>query len=70
MARAPNHIVTKRVGNDLHVLMEDDGQDTDLIIEGFYNDPDSALIGLAEDGQYYYYLPDTGKWLIILLNYK
>lgn len=61
IGRAPNHIVTKRVGNDLHVLMEGDGQDSDLIIEGFYNDPDSALIGLAEDGQYYYYLPDTGE---------
>lgn len=31
---APNHIVTKRVGNDLHVSMEDGGKDSDLIIEG------------------------------------
>ena len=23
--RAPNHIITKRVGNDLHVSMEDQG---------------------------------------------
>ncbi|MUG33398.1 GA-like domain-containing protein, partial [Psychrobacter sanguinis] len=58
---APNHIVTKRVGKDLHVSMEDDGQDSDLIIEGFYDDTDSALIGLAENGEYYYYIPDTGE---------
>ncbi|WP_201546888.1 GA-like domain-containing protein [Psychrobacter lutiphocae] len=59
--RAPNHIVTKRVGNDLHLSLEDDSQDSDLIIEGFYEDADSALIGLAEDGQYYYYTPDSGE---------
>ncbi|WP_227673893.1 Ig-like domain-containing protein, partial [Psychrobacter sanguinis] len=59
--RAPNHIVTKRMGNDLHVSMEDEGQESDLIIEGFYNNPDSALIGLAENGEYYYYIPDTGE---------
>jgi hypothetical protein len=41
--------------------MEDDGQDSDLIIEGFYDDTDSALIGLAENGEYYYYIPDTGE---------
>lgn len=61
IGRAPNHIVTKRIGNDLHVSMEEEGEVSDLIIEGFYNDPDSALIGLAENGEYYYYIPDTGE---------
>lgn len=59
--RAPDHIITKRVGKDLHVSIEDEGQESDLIIEGYYNQPDSALIGLAEDGEYYYYVPDTGE---------
>lgn len=59
--RAPNHIIIKRVGNDLHVSMEDQGQDSDLIIEGFYDYPDNALVGLAENGEYYYYIPDTGE---------
>ncbi|MEZ7517226.1 tandem-95 repeat protein, partial [Psychrobacter sp. Arc9] len=58
---APNHIVTKRIKNDLHVSFEKEGQDSDLIIEGFYNDSDSALVGIAEDGEYYYYIPDTGE---------
>nr|WP_241878940.1 VCBS domain-containing protein [Psychrobacter sp. PraFG1]UNK05579.1 VCBS domain-containing protein [Psychrobacter sp. PraFG1] len=53
--------MTKRVGNDLHVSMEDNAQDSDLIIEGFYDDTNSALIGLAEDGEYYYYVPDSGE---------
>lgn len=59
--RGPDHIVTKRVGKDLHISLEDAGQETDLIIEGFYEDDRSALIGQAEDGQYYYYIPDTGE---------
>lgn len=58
---APDHIVTKRQGKDLHVSFEEDGEEADLIIEGFYDGGDSALIGLAEDGSYYYYVPDTGS---------
>ena len=59
--RAPNHIITKRVANDLHVSFEENGEDSDLIIEGFYDSADSALVGIAEDGEYYYYIPDTGE---------
>ncbi|MBH0095584.1 cadherin-like domain-containing protein, partial [Psychrobacter sp. NZS113] len=59
--RAPNHIITKRIKSDLHVSFEENGEDSDLIIEGFYDNPDSALVGIAEDGEYYYYIPDTGE---------
>ncbi|WP_233449073.1 Ig-like domain-containing protein, partial [Psychrobacter luti] len=59
--RAPKHIITKRINKDLHISFEDDSENPDLIIEGFYNKVDSALIGLAEDGGYYYYIPDTGE---------
>ncbi|MCC3345023.1 beta strand repeat-containing protein [Psychrobacter sanguinis] len=58
---APDHIVTKRVGKDLHISIEEGGRDSDLIIEGFYEEADSALIGQAENGNYYYYTPDTGE---------
>lgn len=58
---APHHIVTKRVDKDLHVSFETEGKESDLIIEGFYDTINPALIGLAEDGQYYYYVPDTGN---------
>ena len=61
IGRAPNHIITKRIKNDLHVSFEEDGKDSDLIIEGFYDSADSALVGVAEDGDYYYYIPDTGE---------
>ncbi|WP_201546133.1 Ig-like domain-containing protein, partial [Psychrobacter sp. H7-1] len=59
--RAPDHIVTKRVGKDLQISFEEDSDTPDLVIEGFYDSGDSALIGLAEDGSYYYYVPDTGE---------
>ncbi|MBO1531904.1 Ig-like domain-containing protein [Psychrobacter sp. F1192] len=58
---APKHIVTKRVDKDLHISFEEGSEGADLIIEGFYDKADSALIGLAEDGSYYYYIPDSGE---------
>ncbi|WP_394210406.1 Ig-like domain-containing protein, partial [Psychrobacter piscatorii] len=58
--RAPKNIVTKRVDKDLHISFENNSENADLIIEGFYDDIDGALVGVAEDGSYYYYLPDTG----------
>ncbi|MFK3990419.1 VCBS domain-containing protein [Psychrobacter sp. NPDC064578] len=61
IGRAPNHIITKRLKNDLHVSFEEDGKESDLIIEGFYDNADSALLGISEDGEYYYYIPDTGE---------
>lgn len=57
---APDHIVTKRVGKDLHISFEDDAKESDLIIKDFYDYDKSALIGSAESGQYHYYVPDTG----------
>ena len=57
---APDHIVTKRVGKDLHISFEDDAKESDLIIKDFYDYDKSALIGQAESGQYHYYVPDTG----------
>lgn len=58
---APHHIVIKRVAEDLHVSFEENGQVADLVIEGYYKAGETALIGLAEDGQYYYYVPDTAN---------
>ncbi len=58
---APNHIVTKRVGNDLEVSFSSTDPQADLIIEGYFDYPESYLIGQAADQSYYYYIPDTGE---------
>lgn len=61
IGHAPNHIITKRLGNDLHVSFEREGEQDDLIVEGFFNSEHHDLVGLAENGNYYYYIPDTGE---------
>ncbi len=59
---APNHIVTKRVGKDLYItLNESESNSGVLIIDGFYKYPESGLIGLSEGGHYYYFIPDTSS---------
>lgn len=57
---APQHIVTMRVGDDLHISMDDMEKASDLVIKDYYDKADSALIGLAEEGNYYYFVPDSG----------
>ena len=60
---APEMIDTKRVGNDLHIAFEgtDINQKTDLVIESYYdNDNTELLIGMAENGKYYAYVPQSG----------
>ncbi|OOR85223.1 GA-like domain-containing protein, partial [Moraxella canis] len=59
--RGPERILTKRVGQDLHISFENNADEADLIIEDFYNNLDSALIGLAESGDYHYYIPESGE---------
>ena len=61
IGRAPNHIITKRQGKDLHVSFEREGVESDLIIEDFYENDEQGLVGIAENGRYYYYIPDTGE---------
>ena len=56
-------IDTKRVGNDLHIAFEgtDINKDSDLVLEGYYEHDNTELVlGMAEDGQYYAYVPQSG----------
>ena len=60
---APEMIDTKRVGNDLHIAFEgtDINKESDLVLEGYYeHDNTELLLGMAEDGQYYAYVPQSG----------
>ena len=56
-------IDTKRVGNDLHIAFEgtDINKESDLVLEGYYEHDNTELVlGMAEDGQYYAYVPQSG----------
>ncbi|HMN20049.1 MAG TPA: Ig-like domain-containing protein [Ottowia sp.] len=59
---APENIATKRVGNDLHIAFEkSDIEQPDVVIEGYYDDPGTAaIVGKAESGVYYNYVPESG----------
>lgn len=61
IGRGPNHIITKRFGDDLKISFDREGTESDLIIEGFYTNPNQSLIGAHESGEYYYYIPDTAQ---------
>ena len=60
---APETIDTKRIGNDLHIAFEgtDINQESDLVLEGYYESNNTELLlGKAENGQYYAYVPQSG----------
>ncbi|UVC31711.1 Ig-like domain-containing protein [Pantoea sp. SOD02] len=58
---APENITLKRVGKNLHVILEgSDIEHPELIIEGFYDTP-GELVGKAEDGQWHEYIATSGE---------
>ncbi|WP_312026941.1 Ig-like domain-containing protein, partial [Enterobacillus tribolii] len=59
---APENITLKRVGNALHVIQEGDTQPS-IIIEDYFNGDanNPVLLGMAEDGQLYSYIPISGE---------
>ncbi|WP_380183227.1 Ig-like domain-containing protein [Kalamiella sp. sgz302252] len=56
---APQVVSLKRVGKDL-VLIFSGSETEDIIIKGFYDNDEVSVIGRAENGQYYEYIPLTG----------
>jgi VCBS repeat-containing protein len=59
---APEKIRSKRVGKNLHVML-DGSKEADLIIENYYDedmlsDNNRGLYGRAEDGKMYEYIPE------------
>ncbi|WP_156471481.1 Calx-beta domain-containing protein, partial [Psychrobacter phenylpyruvicus] len=58
----PDHIITRRVDNDLKVSFDRTGTEEDLIIKDFYQEnSNSALIGASKEGEPYYYIPDSAE---------
>lgn len=58
----PEKIRSKRVGKNLHIILDGSGQ-ADLIIEGYYDEEmvaesNRGLYGRAEDGNLYEYIPE------------
>ncbi|MCW6034648.1 Ig-like domain-containing protein, partial [Pantoea sp. JK] len=57
---APENITVKRVGKNLHVILEGtDENQPQLIIEDFFTNP-GELVGKAEDGQWHEFISSDG----------
>lgn len=55
---APENISAQRVGNDLHVSLEGTEQDQpQAVLQGYYEGEGKSLLGQAENGSYYEYIP-------------
>jgi hypothetical protein len=55
--RAPDEIKTTREGNNLKVEIKDGEEVSTTIIEDYYTNGEGDLVGLAEDGHYYSFVP-------------
>jgi VCBS repeat-containing protein len=70
--RAPDYVKTRRVGKDLHVVFEGD-REASLIIEGYYDvatDAANSLIGQAENGSFYDYIPEDPQMDGLVANLR
>src|SRR5690554_3222448 len=66
---APEELVIKRKGDNLELYLSPDSAVPDAIIPDYYllEDP-SPLVGLAEDGQFYSYVPQSGDASLLPWN--
>ncbi|MDD3591451.1 MAG: hypothetical protein PHO65_02330 [Sulfurovum sp.] len=59
---APENIVVKRVGKDLYIAFEgSDIDDPDVIIDAYYDESEASIVGEAENGLYYEYIPESAE---------
>ncbi|MDD5358627.1 MAG: cadherin-like domain-containing protein, partial [Sulfurovaceae bacterium] len=71
---APNQILVKRVGKDLVIHMDVDGKEAelteapDIILKDYYGDNFGQLVGVAEDGNIYPYIPQEGEVALLSQN--
>ncbi|MDU4290508.1 Ig-like domain-containing protein [Mixta calida] len=55
-------MATKRVGNNLVLVFDGENtDDPDVILKDYYDNDSVHLIGQAENGQYYEYIPTSGE---------
>ncbi|MEJ2489742.1 MAG: hypothetical protein P8Y50_08180, partial [Sulfurovaceae bacterium] len=56
--RAPDEIKTTREGNNLKVEIKDGDATSTVVVEDYYTNGEGDLIGLAEDGHFYNFVPE------------
>ncbi|MGL5523954.1 MAG: Ig-like domain-containing protein, partial [Aeromonas veronii] len=60
---APENVTLLRVGDELHIIQEGDSEASIIIDDYFLKEDDErpVLMGMAEDGQLYVYVPTSGE---------
>lgn len=59
---APQEFILERFGNNLELYLSSDSSTPEVIFEDYYLlDNPSPLVGKAEDGQFYTYIPQSGN---------
>ena len=72
--KAPDQILMIRKGKDLHLLLNPEGdesdlnQKADLVIENYFGESGVKPIGVAENGKYYNFLPQEGTADLLAWN--
>ncbi len=56
--RAPDEIKTTREGNNLKVEIQDGDATSTVVVEDYYTNGEGDLVGLAEDGHFYNFVPE------------
>ncbi|OOF64236.1 hypothetical protein [Rodentibacter sp. Ppn85] len=61
----PENIITKREGNDLKIFLKDGDMKEDIVIKDYYDEEtgketSNLLIGQADNGKIYAYIPESG----------
>ncbi|MDD5405773.1 MAG: hypothetical protein PHE73_02385, partial [Sulfurovaceae bacterium] len=71
---APYQVLLVRKGKDLMIKIDpkenesDKNTPADIIIQNYYGESGSSLVGMSEDGQYYNYVPQEGNSDLFSMN--
>ncbi|WP_342131735.1 Ig-like domain-containing protein, partial [Hydrogenophaga sp. OTU3427] len=71
---APDQMLVRRRKNDLEIVLAVEGRaeerdaPADIIVEDYFKADSTRLVGLAEDGQYYTYVPQEGEASLLSWN--
>lgn len=71
---APDQVLVRRKGKNLEIVLEVEGRDgeaewpADIIVEDYFDVQGTRLVGVAEDGNYYTYVPQEGESDLLAWN--
>ena len=71
---APDQVLVRRKGKNLEIVLDVEGKQeeaeaaADIVVEDYFDAEGSRLVGVAEDGQYYTYVPQEGEASLLSWN--